>query len=312
MAILEWTVGETLPAALRGGAVTVGNFDGVHRGHQALVATLRQLANTVRGPAVAVTFDPHPLAILAPERLKPLLTTARRRAELLCDAGAEHVVVVETTEELLGFESLAFLDGVLGELLNARAVVEGFNFRFGRDRSGTLETLADWGRLRGVSLTVVPPFEVSGQIVSSSIVRDALDGGDIDRATKFLGRHYELRGTVGVGMQRGRTLGFPTANLIEPQTLVPGDGVYAVRARTVVGDWPAAANVGPNPTFGDDARKVEVHLIGFEGDLYATSLAIDFISRLRSTRPFASSAELVEQLHCDIDDARNRLTEVRR
>lgn len=308
MTIVAWTVGEELPGAVRGGVVTVGNFDGVHRGHNALIAALRRSADEVDGPAVAVTFDPHPLAVLAPDRLKPLLTTARRRAELLCDAGADHVVVVRTSAELLRLEPLAFLDGVLGGALVARAVIEGFNFRFGRDRAGTNETLAAWGRARGVTLTVVPPLEAGGQVVSSSKVRGALDCGDIEHATRLLGRDYELRGTVGTGARRGRTIGFPTANLINPETLVPGDGVYAARAHTAGGVWPAAVNVGPNPTFGDDARKVEVHLIGFNGGLYGTSLAVEFVARLRGTRPFPSAAELVEQLHRDVDEARQRLT----
>lgn len=304
MGIVTWEVGAGLPDRVRGGAVAVGNFDGVHRGHQALIAELRRAAASVGGPAVAVTFDPHPLALLDPGCLKPLLTTAARRAELLCDAGADHAVVVRTTPQLLYLEAEAFLNGVLGEVLAARAVVEGFNFRFGRDRAGTNEMLAAWGRSRDVSLTVVPPFALDGQVVSSSKVRTALERGEIDQATLLLGRPYELRGTVGTGARRGRTIGFPTANLVEPQTLVPGDGVYAVRA-LVAGDvWPAAANVGPNPTFGDAAKKVEIHLIGFAGDLYGASMAVDFVARLRDTRPFASQADLAAQLARDVDAAR--------
>lgn len=307
MAIVVWEVGTELPAMVRGGVVTVGNFDGVHRGHQTLIAELRRKADAVGGPAVAVTFDPHPLAVLAPERLKPLLTTAERRAELLCDAGADHVVVIPTTPELLQLQPRVFLDCVLGAALECRAVIEGYDFRFGRDRGGSNELLAKWGGSRGVSLTIVPPFSLGGQVVSSSKVRIALEKGDVDQATELLGRQYELRGTVGTGAMRGRTIGFPTANIVEPQTLVPGDGVYAVRARLAGGVWPAAANVGPNPTFGDDARKVEVHLIGFIGDLYGASLSIDFVERLRDTRPFPSPHELVGQLGRDVDAARRIL-----
>jgi riboflavin kinase/FMN adenylyltransferase len=291
------------------GAATVGNFDGVHRGHAALIAELRSRARAVHGPAVAVTFDPHPIALLAPERLLPRLTTIDDRADLLRAAGADAVVILKTTRDLLGLEPQAFLDAILGEQLNVRAVVEGFNFRFGRGRAGSPETIADWCRRRGASFSVVPPFQWNGVTVSSSCVRKALVSGDVAAAADLLGRPYRLRGTVGVGAKRGAALGFPTANLEKPLTLVPGDGVYAVRARLPDGsEWPAAANVGANPTFGEQTRKVEAHLIGFTGDLYAQDLAIDFIARLRDTKAFAGVDDLVEQLRVDIQAARKMVT----
>jgi riboflavin kinase/FMN adenylyltransferase len=305
MATATWTGTEPPPPAYRGGAVTVGNFDGVHRGHAALIAALRARAGEVHGPAVVVTFDPHPIALLAPDRLQPLLTTPADRAELLHRTGADHVLILRTTPELLHVEARAFLDGVLGEALAAKAVVEGFNFRFGRGRAGSTELLAEWCRGRGLPLTVVPPFRLGGTVVSSSRVRAALEAGDVAGAAELLGRPYRLRGVVGEGARRGRTLGFPTANLVRPATLVPGDGVYAVRALVDGGAaWPGAANVGPNPTFGEQARKLEVHLIGFAGDLYGRPLAVDFVARLRDTRPFAGPADLVEQLKADVAAAR--------
>jgi riboflavin kinase/FMN adenylyltransferase len=155
-----------------------------------------------------------------------------------------------------------------------------------------------------ISLTVVVPVQLDAGEVSSSRVRAAIQSGDVEVAERLLGRPYRLFGAVGVGQRRGATLGFPTANLTALQTLAPGDGVYAARARHADATWPAAVNVGPNPTFGENARKVEVHLIGFQGDLYGRSLAVDFVSRLRDTRPFASAAELVEQLKRDVQAAR--------
>jgi riboflavin kinase/FMN adenylyltransferase len=284
----------------RNGAVAVGNFDGVHLGHAALVTELQRLARNVSGPAVCVTFDPHPIALLAPERLLPRLTTIADRVELLRSAGADAVVVLPTTHELLNLEPRQFLDTVLGNRLSAKAVVEGFNFRFGRDRAGSNEYLANWCRERNVEFAIVPPFQCNGVTVSSSRVRDALVKGDVAAASELLGRPYRLRGTVGVGAKRGQTLGFPTANLENPLTLVPGDGVYAARAILADGDaWPAAVNVGPNPTFGEQGRKVEAHLIGFSGDLYGQELAIDFVARLRETRRFANPDELVRQLNDD-------------
>jgi riboflavin kinase/FMN adenylyltransferase len=305
MATVFLTADEQPPPAVRGGAAAVGNFDGVHRGHAALVTRLRAAADQVGGPAVAVTFDPHPIALLAPERLQPPLTTIADRAELLQAAGADHVVVLRTTRDLLGLEAGEFLDTVVGEQLAVKAVVEGFNFHFGRGRAGDLELLGGWCRRHGIVCTVVARQAVDCAVVSTSRVRTALEAGDVAAAARLLGRQYRLRGVVGTGAKRGRTIGFPTANVIEPATLVPGDGVYAVRVSLPDdSSWPGAANVGPNPTFGEQARKVEVHLIGFDGDLYGRPTAVDFIARLRDTRRFASTDELIAQLRADVDKAK--------
>jgi riboflavin kinase/FMN adenylyltransferase len=308
MGTAHLTVAELPPPAFHGGAVAVGNFDGVHLGHAALIARLRKAADKIAGPAVAVMFDPHPIALLAPDRLLPLLTTPTDRAELLQQAGADHVVTLQTTPELLRLEAGDFLNMVLGEQLAAKAIVEGFNFRFGRGRAGDLELLAQWCRRRGVAFATVARQELDCAVVSSSRVRTALESGEVTAATRLLGRPYRLRGVVGTGAKRGRLLGFPTANLIEPATLVPGDGVYAVRVMLKDGStWPGAANIGPNPTFGEQVRKLEVHLIGFDGDLYGQPLAVDFIERLRETRPFAGVDNLKAQLRTDVEQARRLL-----
>jgi riboflavin kinase/FMN adenylyltransferase len=294
---------QDLLTACRGGAVTVGNFDGVHRGHQALLAELRRQAAAVHGPAVALTFDPHPLRLLRPEQFQPVLTTLADRTELLHQHGADHVVVLRTTPELLHLRAREFFDRVLRGRLEARALVPGFNFGFGHDREGTVETLAAFCREAGLACVPVPPLELDGRPVSTSRVKGELQRGDASGAALLLGRPYRLRGIVGTGQRRGQTLGFPTANLEQMETLVPADGVYAGRALIEGGDWPAAVNVGPNPTFGEGARKVEVHLIGFAGDLYGRPLAVDFVERLRDTRPFPGPAELVRQLRADIEAA---------
>jgi riboflavin kinase/FMN adenylyltransferase len=256
---------------------------------------------------VVLTFDPHPLQLLRPERFQPLLTTVEDRAELLQSAGATHVVIMETRRELLGLLPEEFFARVIQGGFQARALVEGANFAFGRDRAGTVETLKGLCQNAGVNLTVVQAVEEHGQRISSSRVRDALVRGNVKAAAELLDRPYRLRGTVGVGRKRGQTLGFPTANLEGFVTLVPGDGVYAVRVDREGKRWAGAANVGPNPTFGEQARKVEVHLIGFQGDLYGQPLAVDFIDRLRDTRPFTGPAELVEQLRRDVEEARQRV-----
>ena len=296
---LEWQ--DTVPDACRGGVVAIGNYDGVHRGHAALIAELRRQARDLRGPAVALTFDPHPLELLRPGQAQPLLTTVADRVRLLHELGADHVIVLHTTPSFLALSAAEFFERVVRERLAVRAVVEGSNFGFGHNREGNVETLARLCRAAGLAFAIVPPVRVGATEVSSSRVRAALLSGDVAAAANLIGRPHRLVGTVGVGERRGRTIGFPTANLERLQTLVPADAVYAVRAHVGATAYPAAANVGPNPTFGEKARKVEVHLIGFTGDLYAQVLAIDFSRRLRDTRPFASVAELIEQLRRDVE-----------
>lgn len=291
------------PEACRGGAIAVGNFDGVHRGHAALLAALAIQARAHAGPATAITFDPHPVELLRPGQTPPALTTPGERARLLHDLGADHVVTLRTTPALLRLTAEEFFRRVVHERFGARAVVEGPNFGFGRGRAGTVETLGTLCNAAGIALTVVQPVQLDGE-VSSSRIRAALRVGHVEDAERLLGRPYRLHGTVGPGQRRGASLGFPTANLTELHTMVPGDGVYAARARQDGAAWPAAVNVGPNPTFGEDARKVEVHLIGFHGDLYGRQLEIDFVRRLRDTRPFGSVTELVAQLRRDVEQAR--------
>ncbi len=300
--LVDWR--ETPPTSCRGGAVAIGNFDGVHRGHASLMMTLRGQAQAVRGPAVALTFDPHPLELLRPANVQPPLTTLAERARLLQQLGADHVVVLHTDHDMLALSADQFFAQVILERLGTRGLVEGVNFGYGHNREGNVERLAEQCRAAGLSLVVVPPVMLDGSEASSSRVRAALVAGDIASATQLLGRLFRLQGTVGVGQRRGQTLGFPTANLTAVTTLIPGDGVYAVLAHIKDKAWPAAANVGPNPTFGEQERKVEVHLLGYEGDLYGQSLAIDFVQRLRDTKPFGSVAELTAQLRIDVEQAR--------
>jgi len=304
MAIHAQTWDQPLPDECRGGAVTIGNFDGVHRGHQALLAELCGQARQLPGAAVALTFDPHPLQLLRPAQFQPVLTTIAQRAALLQAHGADQVVVLSTTPDLLQLQAQTFFNLVLRERLGARTVVPGFNFAFGRNREGDVQTLATLCREAGIGFTLVPPLAIDGRPVSSSRVRDALVAGAVREAAFLLGRPYRLEGKVRTGQQRGKTLGFPTANLEDLEVLIPGNGVYAVRVLHAGRSWPGAANIGPNPTFGEQARKVEVHLIGFQGDLYGAPLTVDFVERLRDTRPFPTVADLVAQLQADVKEAR--------
>ncbi len=307
MATFRHPLDAAAPDACRDGVLTLGNFDGVHRGHQALVTEAACQARALAASAVAVTFDPHPLQLLRPAAFQPVLTTIDDRAALLHAAGADQVLILETTPALLHLTARAFFERLIRGALAARALVEGYNFAFGKGREGTPEVLRGLCTEAGLPLTLVPPQEVNGRPVSSSRVRGELLAGRLDIVHDLLGRCYRLRGTVIAGQRRGQSLGFPTANLGDVPTLVPGNGVYAVRAVHRGTVWPAAANVGPNPTFGEDARKIEVHLIGFTGDLYGEELTIEFVEKLRDTRPFGSVEALVAQVRADVERATARL-----
>jgi riboflavin kinase/FMN adenylyltransferase len=300
---LNWS--EQPAAECRGCALSIGNFDGVHRGHLALLAELRRQARRVAGPTVILTFDPHPLQLLRPEQFQPVLTTVADRAQLLQKYGADQVVIVRTTPELLKLSAQEFYELVIRQRFAARVLVEGANFGFGHNREGDVNTLAELSRQAGIDPPVIVPFlQLGGAPVSSSRVRSALVRGQVDEAAELLGRPYRLRGPVGEGQHRGQTLGFPTANLQHLPTLIPGDGVYAVSVSWAGNGRAGAANIGPNPTFGEQERKVEVHVLDFQGDLYGRVIAVDFIQRLRDTRPFAGKDQLIAQLREDVEKAR--------
>jgi riboflavin kinase / FMN adenylyltransferase len=302
---LDWSAYP--PPEFLGGAVTVGNFDGVHLGHRALVAAARAQADLFGGSVVAVTFDPPPHQVLYPGPIRPPLTTLPERAELLQTASADHVVILRTSPALLALSPEAFFEDVLARQLGAKAVVEGPDFRFGRNRAGSNDALRKLCAAVGIVFEEVPQLMYRGEPVSSSRVRAAITRGDVGLAAELLARPYRVTGTVVTGAKRGRTIGFPTANLGDVPTVLPANGVYAVQAVVDGQKYPAAANIGPNPTFGEEVQKIEAHLIGFSGDLYGRSLAVEFIARLRDTRPFAGVAELVEQLNRDVDAAKRVL-----
>ena len=304
MAILNigWT--EHPPEGFTGGAVTVGNFDGVHRAHHQLVAVTREEARRAGGPAVVVTFDPPPLALLNPAAAKQPLTTSADRFALLQAAGAERVVVLRTEAALLALSPEAFFEDVLIGLFDAKTVVEGYNFRFGRNRGGDTNVLRELCTGAGRHFVEVPPLLEDAEAISSSRIRSALLAGDVTAAARWLGRRYAIAGTVVAGAQRGRTIGFPTANLAGVATLLPKDGVYAVRVLLEDAEFAGAANIGPNPTFGETAQKIEVHILDFAEDVYGQTLKVEFAARLRETRPFASADELRAQLEQDVALAR--------
>jgi riboflavin kinase / FMN adenylyltransferase len=286
------------PEPWPGGVLAIGNFDGVHRGHAALLQAARQLADDA--PVVAVTFQPHPMKLLAPDKYQLPLMRWQDRATHLLEAGADHVVVLQTSPELLSLEPHAFFETILHRQLRLRGLVEGFNFRFGRGRAGDNTYLKEACQDVGVPFVEVPAFCIAGEAVSTSRIRTALQAGDITTVLALLGRYPAVKGVVGTGAQRGRTIGFPTANLMQSETILPGDGVYAAWANVPAGRFAAAVNIGPNPTFGENARKVEAHLLDFQGDLYGQPLQLTFHARLRPTQPFPGVDALLQQIRTDV------------
>jgi len=292
-----------LPQAARCGAVAIGNFDGVHRGHARIIAHLIQKSRQVGGPATVLTFDPHPVRLLRPQEAPPPLTWTERKADLLSELGVDAMIAWPTDENLLRLSAREFFDQVVRDRLAARAVVEGPNFFFGRDRQGNIDVLRRFAAEAGTALEVVDPVQIEGQIVSSSRVRRLIGDGDVDAARRLLTQPYRLRGMVTHGAGRGAKIGFPTANIDAIDTILPATGVYAGRAFTASVTRPAAISIGPNPTFGEQRLKVEVHLIRFHETLYGQPLEVDFLARLREIQTFAGVEELKAQLARDVQEA---------
>jgi len=295
--------------------VTPGNHDGVHLGHRALVETARRVAarETPAPRVVALTFDPHPTHFVAPDRAAPLLTTPERRAELLRGAGADEVVIRRFDADFSALSPEAFVEEILVGELGACAVVVGTDFRFGALRAGDVELLETLGAPLGIRVVTVSPVTLDGELVSSSQIRAALTRGDVALAARMLTRVHDVERRVVQGDQRGRTLGFPTANLELTGLMPPADGVYAVALRILDADdaltakrWFGVANLGVRPTL-NAGRSMEVHVLDFEGDLYGRRLRVGFVERLRGEQKFPSLDALKAQIARDVDHARHAL-----
>ncbi len=290
--------------------VTIGNFDGVHLGHRALVDAARTIADGEQLPVRAMFFDPHPAAFFRPDSRPPLLTPLPRRRALLLGAGADEVDIRVFDEAFAEQSAEEFATAILAEDAKASAVVVGPDFRFGKDREGDLPTLETLGERLGFRVHVVDPVERDGEVVSSTRVRGCLADGDVEGARALLGRYHDVVSEVVHGDHRGRTIGFPTANLgIAKKLAVPKDGVYAVVASVDGVLVPAVANIGVRPTFGA-GRSVEVHLLDWEGDLYGRELPVAFVARIRGEVKFDGVDALVAQIGRDAADARGRLADV--
>lgn len=314
--VAVWRSPAEVPANLGPTVVTIGVFDGVHRGHQVVVGRAVEQARTAGVPLVVVTFDPNPLVVVRPDAAQPDLVPVSARAELLQLAGADHVLVLPFDHERARQPAAEFVDDVLIGLLRARAVVVGADFRFGHRAAGDVALLEQLGADRGYTVVVVEPVGGAGvPRWSSTYIRDRIAAGDVAAAAEALGRPVRVTGVVVRGEQRGRALGFPTANIpVRDGELVPADGVYAGRlTRLDQGPepepaMPAAISVGTNPTFGDEARTVEPYVLDRDDlELYGRKVTVEFVARIRDQHRFDSAAELVAQMHDDVAAARRVL-----
>ena len=295
---------EHIPPAAQSGAVTIGNFDGVHRGHRALLSRLKRVAQELGGPAVVLTFDPPPARLLRPDQAPPALTWMERRSEILFNLGVDFICICQTTHALLELTPESFFQQVLLDHLRMVGMVEGPNFRFGKDRHGDVELLTELCQRHQVRLSVAAAEAEDGEWISSSRIRSLISEGDLRAANRLLLEPYRIRGLVQPGAARGRQLGFPTANLEQIPVLLPPHGVYAGLASVQGERYAAAIHLGPNPTFGEAAPKVEVHLLEFAGDLYGQWIEVELWEQLRGIRKFSGVEQLLAQLRADIDRTR--------
>lgn len=289
-------------------ALSIGNFDGIHAGHRRLVAELVEQSHRLDIPAVVVTFDPHPIEVLVPGQTVPRLTTIERKAELLGWCGVDYLVVLRADQDLLRLDYREFFRRYVVEAYQAHAVVEGPNFFFGRNREGNTDRLRELCREHGIALTIVEISQSSRGITSSTAIRQLIEAGNLLEANQLLVEPYQIAGRVIPGAARGREIGFPTANLGGIEVLLPGEGVYAGWTAHDGQAVPSAIHIGPNPTFGDDQRKVEVHLIDRKVDLYEDYLQVELVSRIRGIARFSSQDELVAQIQQDIRDIKSALS----
>jgi len=305
MRIIRGTKNITGPIAYP--VLAIGNFDGVHVGHQTLFRKTAELATANEGTPIAFTFEPHPLKIIAPEKVPPMLTHFKQKMELMESFGINMVICADFTRKFADQQPRDFSKNILFEKIAVKEIVVGFDYAFGRGREGTIPYLKKMGEEFDFQVHVVEPFKLDGHTVSSSHVRELIEAGQVETASQFLGRDYSIIGPVVAGYKTGQAIGFPTANIDTSKVQIPGTGVYAVRVIYKNESHDGVANIGFNPTFNRDRLSVEVHIFDFNQVIYSKEIEVRFIARIRSEITFKSADDLVVQIKQDIDKAKNLL-----
>jgi len=298
---------QTVQRKLKNPAITIGNFDGVHKGHQALFQRVKQLAEELNGESVVVTFDPHPLEVLFPKKAPSFITSHRHKLDLIASCGIDATIIIPFDHEFSRMSAREFVEAVLVEKIGARAIVVGHDYRFGHSREGDIAFLKKLGEQYGFKVQIVTGLRVNDTVVSSTAIRQMIVSGNIKEANRLLGRFFEVSGTVIPGRKRGVSLGFPTANIRMPAITSPRTGVYVVQAEVDGKTYGGAANLGYNPTFGDTDLSLVAHLFDFDQDIYGKPITVRFIDRLRNELRFSSPAELAAQIRKDVDTAKKIL-----
>lgn len=302
---------ENRSIALSRPVLTMGNFDGIHLGHQALLRRVVDEARGRGGSSVVLTFEPHPLKVLAPERAPGLILTHKDKMRLLQSFGVDMVIIQAFDSAFANLEAKDFVQRYLIDKLKIQKIWVGRNFRFGKGRKGRVEDLVHWGKEWGFEVGVVDPIEKGDSRVSSSHIRKLLGQGKVREIFPLLGRYHFVSGRVVRGHQRGRRLGFPTANMVSQTEVLPLDGIYATVFQVDQHQWSSVTSVGHNPTFGGESKTIETYLFDFQGDLYGRPVRLFFVERIRAERKFASAELLVEQMKQDVLSAQKILSKVR-
>lgn len=288
--------------------VTIGNFDGVHQGHKALLNRAVKRAREISGTSVAITFDPHPKSVIG-HGSPPLITTTAQKIDLVAELGIDVLIIIPFDRDFAAMDAAAFIQHVLYEGTGLVELVVGYDFRFGKGGVGHYDLLFEEGKRLGFQVDQEGVTQIGGQVISSSLIRKLLQAGDMEEVRLYLGRDYFIDGAVIRGQSRGKDLGFPTANLDPVNPIIPPGGIYATWVELDEGDadqcfYYGAANIGYNPTFGDNPLSVEVFLLDFDGDLYGKTLRLHFTKRLRDEVKFADVDELIAQMTRDVEDVR--------
>ena len=296
---------QNLKKPLRNVVLTIGNFDGVHRGHLALFGKVKERAKAVRGKSAVMTFEPHPVRIMKPGNGPRLITPTPQKLELIDKAGIEVLFCLRFNKEFAAISARDFVKGILVDKIGIRELVVGYDYTFGHNREGNISLLREMGDQMGFAVHLVGPVHVDHALVSSTSIRTLIQEGRLDEAKVLLGRSYQLLGTVVKGHNRGgRLLGFPTANLLVEDELLPKVGVYAVTVLIEGKTYDGVTNIGYNPTFQDQALSVETHILDYSGELTGRTIRINFVKRLRDEKKFPGVKELVDQISMDIQQAR--------
>ena len=303
---------ETIKEPFKSAVITIGNFDGVHLGHQALFHEVIEMANTMDGTSIAMTFEPHPIRVISNNGHPPLITLVEQKTELIEKSGIDVLICIPFTMDFAALSARTFVEDILVKRIGMKAIIVGQDYTFGHKREGTVDLLRQYADELDFKVVVpdwIQPSDANNERISSTAIRQLVMDGLMEKAGKMLGRDYQIRGTVAHGRDRGgRLLGIPTANINLHDELCPKVGVYAVIVKYDGKRYPAVANIGYSPTFDDHVFTVEAHILDFKKDIYGEKIMVNFVQRLRDEKKFSGIPELIEQIDQDIVDARKILT----